>query len=75
MLVSMLEPEEVSYTDPDRSREVPEETTWNGIAGVSSSDSSMSDAVLLLPARTIDEVAIWGGLELRGDWMDLMTPL
>jgi hypothetical protein len=63
MLVSMLE------------LKVPEETTWNGIAGVSSSDSSMSDAVLLLPARTIDEVAIWGGLEHRGDWMDLMTPL
>ena len=51
MLVSMLE------------LKVPEETTWNGIAGVSSSDSSMSDAVLLLPARTIDEVATWGGLE------------
>ena len=54
---------------------VPDGTNWNGLAGVSSSDSSMSDAVLLLPAHTIDEVAIWGGLELRGDWMDLMTPL
>jgi len=27
-LVSMLEPEEVSYTDPDRSREVPDDTIW-----------------------------------------------
>ena len=40
-----------------------EETNWNGTAGVSSSDSSMSDAVLLLPARTIDEAAARGGLE------------
>ena len=70
-LVSMLESEDVSYTDPDRSREVPNETTWNGIAGTSSSDSSMSETVLALPARTIDDVVAWGGREpddwLRGD--------
>ena len=76
--MSMLEPEDVSYTDLDRSREVPDETTWNGIIGIPSSDSSMSEAVLALPARTIDDAAAWGGLEpddwLRGDWMALVTP-
>jgi len=62
-LVSMLEPEEVSYTDPDRSREVPDDTIWNGIAGVSSSGSSMNDGVILFPERTIDEAAAWDARE------------
>ena len=36
---------------------VPDGTNWNGLAGVSSSDSSMSDAVLQLPSRVFGEVA------------------